>query len=117
MTVLNAVSGDANDDLTVADTENTITISVQPAAQNTSAGAATFAVTAAATSGTVTYQWQKATVGSTRFANVGGATSSSIVLSGQTSANTGDRYRVVLNTTGQGAVPVTSSPATLTFVS
>lgn len=116
MTVLNATSGDATDDLTVADSEATISISVQPANQTTVTGGATFSVTAAVTGGnTVTYQWQKATVGSSKFANVVGQTASTIVLSGQTSGNTGDRYRVVLKSTAQGGAPVTSSSATLTF--
>lgn len=114
MDVINAVSGDAADDLVAADVANTITISVQPANQTTTSGAATFSVTAAATTGTLTYQWQKATA-TGKFSNVSGATSASLVLSGQTSANTGDRYRVVINSTPQGAPAVTSSSATLTF--
>lgn len=115
------ISNDANDDLTIADTNPVITIGTQPAAQNTSAGAATFSVSASVSVvspvATITYQWQKAVAGSTRFTNVSGQTASSIVLSGQTSANTGDRYRVVINTTPNAIAAVTSSPATLTFVS
>ena len=114
------VTGDStvtNEDLTAADSNPVITISVQPANQNTSGGAATFAVTASTTIGSMTYQWQKSVVGSTRWTNVSAATSSSLVLSGQTSANTGDRYRVVLSTTTQGAAKVYSDAATLTYVS
>lgn len=116
MSVANAVSGDAADDAVVADVNVTITISAQPANQNTSSGGATFSVTASASSGTLAYQWQKAAVGSTRFANVSGATSDTLALTGQTSANTGDKYRVVV-TTSTGAVKVNSDSATLTFVS
>jgi hypothetical protein len=115
------ISQDALDDATVADTNPVITIGTQPAAQNTSSGAATFSVSATVSvvspAATITYQWQKAIAGSTRFANVSGATNSSIVLSGQTSTNTGDRYRVVMNTTPNAIAAVTSAPATLTFVS
>ena len=64
----------------------------------------------------ITYQWQKKASGSTRYANVSGATSASIVLSGQTADNTGDKYRVKINTS-KGAEEVVSDAATLTFVS
>lgn len=106
------------DDATVADANVAITISVQPADQNTSAGAATFAVTASNSAGTLTYQWQ-VKVGTANWTNVGGATASSIVLSGKTSGNTGDQYRVVIAGAGAGAAAkkVTSNAATLTFVS
>ena len=85
------------EDATIADTNPVISISTQPASQNTAdGGAATFTISAAVTVGSLTYQWQKAVAGSTRFVNVGGATSSSLVLASQSSANTGDRYRCVL---------------------
>jgi hypothetical protein len=106
-----------SEDLTASDSNPVITISVQPANQDTSGGTATFAVTASTTIGSMTYQWQKSVVGSTRWTNVSAATSSSLVLSSQTSANTGDRYRVVLSTTTQGAAKVYSDAATLTYVS
>ena len=115
------ISQDALDDLIVADTNPVITIGTQPAAQNTSGGAATFNVSATVSvvspTATITYQWQKSVAGSTKFANVPGQTNTSLVLSGQTSANTGDRYRVVMNTTPNAIAAVTSSAATLTFVS
>jgi len=114
MTVANATSGDAADDAKVADVEVTITISVQPAAQTTVAGEATFAVTASASSGSVTYQWQKKLAGTTRWNNVSGATTDTLALTGQTSAANDDQYRVVVGSTS-GAVKVTSSAATLTF--
>lgn len=115
LTVANATSGDAADDAKVADVEVTITVTAQPAAQSTSAGAATFGITASVNTGTLTYQWQKKT-STTRWVNVADATAATLVLSGQLVANTGDQYRVVLGSTS-GAVKVTSDAATLTFVS
>jgi len=115
MSVANATSGDAADDATVADVNVTITISAQPANQTTVSGEATFAVTATASTGSVTYQWQKkAAAAGSRWANVTGATSASLALTGQTSAATGDQYRVVIGS-DSGAVKVTSDVATLTF--
>ena len=112
-----AAAGDDADDTVAADVIETISIGTQPANQNTSSGAATFAVVATASaSGTLAYQWQKRTSTSGRFANVSGATSASLVLSGQLAANTGNQYRVKI-TTSKGAAEVTSSSATLTFVS
>ena len=110
-------SGDDADDTVAADVLETITIGTQPANQNTSSGAATFSVAATVDqSGTITYQWQKRTSSSGRFANVSGATSASLALTGQTAANTGNQYRVKVNTS-KGAAEVVSSVATLTFVS
>ncbi len=118
MTVLNAVSGDSaatGEDLIASDVNSVVTISVHPANQTTVTGGATFAVTAAATSGTLTYQWQRAAAASpTRFTNVSGATSASLALTGRTVANNGDLYRVVISSTN-GAAKVTSNSAVLTF--
>jgi hypothetical protein len=118
MTTPFAVSGDASDDDTVADVEVAITIGTQPTTQAITLGAATFSVSATvAPSGTVTYQWQKAlAAANTKFANVIGQTAASIILAGQTVANTGDRYRVVISSTS-GAVKVNSNAVSLTFVS
>ena len=118
MTTPFATSADASDDATVADIEAVITIGTQPTTQAITLGAATFAVVATvAPSGTVTYQWQKALASAnTKFANIIGQTASSIILSGQTAANTGDRYRVVVSST-TGAPKVTSNAVPLTFVS
>ena len=66
--------------------------------------------------GTLTYQWQKRTSTSGRFANVSGATSASLALTGQTAAATGNQYRVKVNNT-VGAPEVVSNAATLTFAS
>ena len=104
-----------SDDTIAADVQATITISAQPTDQTTVSGAATFSVTAACdNSGTVTFQWQKKAAGSTRYVNVSGATSASLVLAGQTADETGDKYRVKLNA-DVGAPEVISDVATLTF--
>tara|TARA_B100000085_G_scaffold225777_1_gene211272 strand:- start:148 stop:732 length:585 start_codon:yes stop_codon:yes gene_type:complete len=105
------------DDTIAADVLEVITIGTQPADQTTSSGAATFTVAATVDqSGTITYQWQKKASGSTRYTNVSGATSASLVLSGQTASEDGDKYRVKINTS-KGAEEVVSDAATLTFVS
>jgi hypothetical protein len=113
-----ANAGDRADDTKAADATYTITISSQPADQNTSSGGATFSVTAAVSSGggALAYQWQKKAVGSTRWTNVSGATSASLALTGQLVGNSGDQYRVKITSAG-GASEVTSNVATLTFVS
>jgi hypothetical protein len=91
----------------------TITISAQPSNQTASSGAATFSATASVTQGgSLTYQWQRSTNSGSTFADVSGATSSSLVLSSQTSGNNGDQYRVIVSSSG--ASSVTSSAATLT---
>ena len=111
-------AGDRADDTIAADAAYTITISVQPANQDTSTGDATFGATAEVTAGggALAYQWQKKSVGSTRWINVSGATSDTLALTGQLVANTGDQYRVKITSAG-GAREVTSDAATLTFVS
>jgi hypothetical protein len=115
MTVANSVSGDAADDAIAADVEVTITIATQPANQTTVSGGATFGITASVSSGTLTYQWQKKPAAATgRWANVASATSATLALTGQLAANTGDQYRVVMQSSS-GAAAVTSSVATLTF--
>jgi len=110
-----ANAGDATDDLFVPDVTTTIAISVQPANQTTVSGAATFGVTAALTpAGTVTYQWQFQDADeSAVWADLTGATNSTLVLAGQLAANTGDKYRVVVG--GAGSKELVSNSATLTF--
>lgn len=118
MTVLNSVSGDSaatGEDLIASDAESVVTISGQPAAQTTILGEATFEVTAAASSGTLTYQWQRAAAATpTRFVNVSAATSATLALTSRLLANSGDLYRVVIGSDA-GAAKVTSSSAALTF--
>jgi hypothetical protein len=93
---------------------NTITITTQPTNQTSSSGAATF--TAAATvspSGTPSYQWQRSNDAGVTFANVVGATSATLPLTGLTVEADGDaRFRVVVSATN--AASVTSNAATLT---
>jgi hypothetical protein len=94
-----------------------ITISSQPSAQTASSGAATFSVTASVSpSATLSYQWQRQALGAGSYANVSGATSASLALTGMTNAaNNADNYRVVVSSTG--ATSVTSSAAALTVPS
>ncbi len=90
-----------------------ITISSQPSAQTASSGAATFSVTASVSSGSVTYHWQRQALGAGSYANVSGATSATLSLTGLTNAaNNADNYRVVVSSTG--ATSVTSNSAALT---
>jgi hypothetical protein len=111
-------AGDRADDTKAADATYTITIGTQTADQNTDTGAATFTVaaTVSAGGGALAYQWQVKVLGSSRYVNVVDATSASLVLAGQTEANSGDQYRVKVTSAG-GASEVTSDVATLTFVS
>ena len=75
--------------------------------------AATFSVTAAASAGSLVYQWQRRTSTTAKWANVSGATSSSLALTALTTASTGYQYRVKL-TSSAGAEEVISNTATLT---
>jgi len=102
------------DDTIVADVTSVITITTQPTNQTTSSGGATFTVAATATVGSVTFQWQKRSTSAGRFFNVSGATSASLVLTGQTSSADGNEYRVKLNSSA-GATEVISNEVTLTF--
>jgi len=102
--------------LTVTQTP-AITITSQPSNQTASSGAATFSVTATITlSATLSYQWQKQSLGTGSYANVSGATSASLSLTGLTySGNNGDNYRCLVSGSS-GAASVTSSSATLTVL-
>ena len=75
--------------------------------------AATFSVTAAASTGSLVYQWQRRTSTTAKWANVSGANSSSLALTALTTASTGYQYRVKL-TSSAGAEEVISNVATLT---
>jgi hypothetical protein len=110
-----ANAGDYADDTDVADSAVTITVSGQPTNQSTddAVGEATFSVTASVGSGSLIYQWQLQTATGTRWTNVTGATSSSLALTGLTTADTGKKYRVKITSTS-GAAEVTSDTATLT---
>jgi hypothetical protein len=91
-----------------------ITISSQPSAQTASSGAATFSVTASVSpSATLSYQWQRQALGTGSYANVSGATSATLSLTGLTNgSNNADNYRVLIS--ASGAVTVTSNAAALT---
>jgi hypothetical protein len=75
--------------------------------------AATFSVTASATTGSLVYQWQRQTATGTTWSNISGATSSSLALTGLSTTDNGRKYRVKI-TTSAGAEEVISSSATLT---
>jgi hypothetical protein len=75
---------------------------------------ATFAVSAYLASGTLTYQWQSSTDAGTTWANVSGATSATLSLSGLTTADNGKRYRCVLSATGVASVTTNSATLTVT---
>jgi hypothetical protein len=92
-----------------------ISITAQPSNETAASGAATFSVTATVTLGeTLSYQWQRQESGAGEFANVSGATGSSLSLSSLTNASdNGDVYRCAVSATG-GAESVTSDGATLT---
>jgi hypothetical protein len=91
------------------DTTNDLTITVSTVAT----AAATFSVTAAASTGTLVYQWQRQTATGTTWSNISGATSSSLALTGLATSDNGRKYRVKLTSTA-GAEEVISSSATLT---
>lgn len=92
----------------------TITITSQPSAQTASSGAATFSVSATnSASETLTYQWQRQALGTGSYANISGATSATLSLTGLTIAsNNGDNYLCVVSSAT--ASSVTSNSATLT---
>ena len=91
------------------DTTNDLTITVATVAT----AAATFTVTAAATTGSLVYQWQRRTGSAGRWTNISGATSSSLALTGLTTSSNGYEYRVKL-TSSAGAEEIISNGATLT---
>lgn len=113
-----AQTDDATDDTVLVD--GTISISVQPANTSVVAPAtATFTVTAAlAGAGTLSYQWQKqeSSESDPTWTNVG--TDSNSYTTGVTAvapgsgATNGDKYRVIVSSTG--STSVTSTPAVLT---
>jgi hypothetical protein len=113
-----AITGGTIDGMTIDCGEfeaGTITISSQPSNQTASSGAATFSVTASVSpaGATLTYQWQRQALGAGAYADVSGATSASLALTGLTNgSNNADNYRVVVSATG--APSVTSNAAALT---
>jgi hypothetical protein len=110
------------DDTIAADLASAITISVQPADQTENEGdPAAFAVTAAATTGTLAYQWQRRTSTSGRWTNVSATldgsvytdfTTDTLLISDVTGLDAYE-YRVKL-TSSAGAEEIISDAATLT---
>lgn len=76
-------------------------------------GAATFSATATGGSASIAYQWEVSTDGGTTWANVSGATSATLSLTGLTAAEHGRQYRVKATS---GSDTVFSTSATLTTV-
>ena len=116
MSVASATSGDAADDLNVADANFTVT--TQPVAQTVVAPAGVSFVVAVDPSAGASYQWQVQTSGAGAYANVtnggvySGATTSTLTISNSTGLNK-NRYRVIaLNASGTASV--TSKGAQLT---
>jgi len=90
----------------------TITAQPQTATIASTTSTASFSITASVSSGTLAYQWQKREAGGTTWANVSGATSSTLSLTGLAyAADHADSYRCRLTATG--AASVTSSTANL----
>ena len=116
MSVASATSGDATDDLVVADADFVVT--TQPVAQTVVAPAAvSFTVVVNPAAG-ATYQWQVQTAGAGAYVNVAnagvytGATTATLAVSNSTGLNK-NRYRVIaLNAAGTASV--TSKGAQLT---
>jgi hypothetical protein len=75
---------------------------------------ASFAVSAFFSGNTISYQWQVSTDAGATFANVSGATSPTLSLSGLTTADNGKRYRCVLSATGASSVTTNSATLTVT---
>jgi hypothetical protein len=74
----------------------------------------TFSATAVVSpSGSATYQWQTAAIGSTKYVDMAGKTTSSLTITALDSTYNGKRYRVKASYTG--APVATSNPVTLTI--
>jgi len=85
-------------------------IQSQPAASTVCAGGSTtFAVVASG--GTLSYQWQVSTNGGSSYANIAGATSSVLSVTGITASMNGYLYRAIVD---NGSNTATSAPAALT---
>ena len=105
-----------SDDTIAGDAASSVAIGTQPAAATVAANGsntATFTVAATKTgAGSLTYQWQLSTNG-IDFADISGATATSYETAAVVAGDSGNQYRVKVNTTA-GAVEVVSSAATLT---
>ena len=104
-----------SDDTIAGDAASSIAIDTQPAdatvaATNTQAFTVATTVTGA---GTASYQWQLSTNSGVDFADISGATNATYTTPATAAGDSGNQYRVKVNTTA-GAVEVISSAATLT---
>jgi hypothetical protein len=111
------------DDAVAADVASAITISAQPADVTGAATpfTGTFAVTAAATTGSLVYRWQRQTATGTTWSNISntgvftGATTATLTLTAAAKATyDGYKFRVKI-TSSAGAEEVISTTATLTY--
>ena len=90
------------------DTTNDLTITVA----TVGTAAATFSVTAAASTGSLVYQWQVQTAAATtKWTNISGATSSSLALTGLVVGDSGKKYRVKLGGSVGGEEVISNSVA------
>ena len=114
-----------SDDTIAADVASAITISAQPAnvtgAADPYTNASAFAVTAAATTGSLVFQWQRQTATGTRWTNVtdagvfSGSNTATLAITGAAKADyDGYKFRVKLTSTA-GAEEVISDAASLAF--
>ena len=119
-----ANTADADDSI-AADVASAITISVQPAnvtgAADPYTNASAFAVTAAASTGSLLFQWQRQTASGTRWTNVtdagvfSGSNTNTLAITGAAKADwDGYKFRVKLTSTA-GAEEVISATGTLTY--
>ncbi len=96
--------------LTVSSTANItgqpVDINVCPAAN------ASFSV--AASGSNLTYQWQVSTDGGLNYINIGGATSTSLLIPGVNQAMNGNKYRVTVFSCGPSGVNSTAATLTVT---
>ena len=104
-----------SDDTIAGDAASSVAIGTQPAdasvaATNTQAFTVATTVTGA---GSATYQWQLSTNAGVDFADISGATNATYTTPATAAGDSGNQYRVKVNTTA-GAVEVISSAATLT---
>ena len=97
--------------------QSTFSITGQPSNATANEGATgTFSVTTSASSGTVTYQWERSDDGGANYASVGSATSASYTTPTLVFANdNADRYRVVASLVG-AAASITSTHGELTVL-
>ena len=105
------------DDTLAGDAASSVAIGTQPADATVAANGsntATFTVATTVTgAGTASYQWQLSTDGGVDFSNITDATSASYETAAVVAGDSGNQYRVKVNTSA-GAVEVLSTAATLT---